>query len=127
MDMALAQAILAFGIRDLDRAFGASASFAHVGAGELPWQPERLPGLPFPDSAGVTLLAVEPQSSSAVLWEPGKDFFAGLHNDMGKPEAVALINVNAVFSRVVLALGGDPEKVLREAYAEAVSAYLERR
>lgn len=118
MEVAIAQSLINLGLSDLKTAFGVAAHFAYGGEGPLPGQPERLPGFPYKVSQGTTLLAVAGGTSTLVHWIPGVDCMAIIRAELGKPEGFVLLDVEAVFRRVVMALGADPAAVLTAAYSK---------
>lgn len=117
MEMAVAQALVVSGIRNLITAFDAASAFAHAGSGPLLGHPARVPSCPFPPSAeGLTILAVGGGTSRTILHKPGTDFFTKASHAVGHPEVFHVVNINTVFDRVVRSLGADPRDVLDEAY-----------
>lgn len=113
MELATAAAILRGGPADLKSAFSAAREFATFDS------PGRHMATPFPGS-GLTLMLVSGNNCEIVKWEPGKDFFAAPRRNLGKPEAMTIIDLEQVFIRTCRGLGLDNAKVMKAAYSEAV-------
>lgn len=118
IEIATAAALVRGGIADLATAFSASAGFAHAGHGELPNQPERIPGLPFDTSHGFSLLVVSGERQQTFLWKPGEDVFAKIRAAFRGCECLTIVDMTALFDRVCHAVGVHPEDVLDSAYGK---------
>ncbi len=120
MEVALARELIDVGVGGGDpvAAFQAAQNFAHVSSddGGTP-AIERLPGLPFPPSLGVTLLAIGGGRSWDLVASPGREdgTYFKLKHQLGTGSFV-IIDASAVFNRVATGLGYEPRTVLRDAY-----------
>ena len=111
MEIAVAAALIDAGVKDNEVTFYAARFFAHSGDGGTGFRPGRLPGCPFHE--GLTYIAVGNGRSIEVCYRPSKDSLAAIRHDLGQPEVIILVEINAIFQRIVRALGHDPVEVMK--------------
>ncbi len=116
MEIATAQAALSIAFhRDLDRAFEAAQAFAHTNAGFVPdITANRRPGFPF--ATGQTLLCASLERSRIINLQDGQDMAHEIRKALGAPVSLVIVDLNAVFDRVVHALGFDPRDEMAAMY-----------
>lgn len=61
----------------------------------------------------MTIVAVGGERSKEVCYRPGTDMMTETRHDLGGADVIIFIEINAIFRRVVTALGHDPVKVMR--------------
>ncbi|WP_299837511.1 hypothetical protein [uncultured Jannaschia sp.] len=128
MEVAIARELIDAGVGGGDpvAAFKAALHFAHGGSGGSGWIGDakpltvhRLPGLPFPPSYGLTILAVG-NGNARTFALPAEGitafaFHARLRHAL-QTSAFTIIDATSVFQRISTRLGFEPGQVLREAY-----------
>jgi hypothetical protein len=118
METAVAKTVLDIAFhRDLDRAFEAAQAFAHTNAGFVPdITSDRRPGFPF--ATGQTLLCASLERARIVNLQDGQDMAHEIRKALGAPVSLVIVDLQAVFDRVVRALGFDPRDEMTAMYGE---------
>lgn len=102
---------------DLDRAFEAAQALAHTNAGFVPdITSDRRPGFPF--ATGQTLLCASLERSRIVNLQGGQDMAHEIRKAIGTPVSLVIVDLQAVFDRVVRALGFGPCEEMAAMYGE---------
>lgn len=116
METAVAKTVLDIAFhRDLDRAFAAAQMFAHTNAGFVEGvTSNRHGGYPFAE--GRTLLCASADRARIVNLQDGQDLMHEIGKALGAPVSLVIVDLNAVFDRVVRALGFDPRDEMAAMY-----------
>ncbi|GGO55175.1 MerR HTH family regulatory protein [Roseovarius pacificus] len=117
MEIATAAALVKAGVSDLGVAFYAAQSFAHVAHAAPSGKLQRLPALPYDISYGRTLLFVAGKHSQITTYKPGSDPFVRVAYGGRDREAFIVVDLLAVFDRVCVSLGLNPQEVMSQAAA----------
>ena len=110
MQIAIAKELIDIGV-PAGTALRKAQDFAHVGNGPINGLPERLPGLPFHTSHGLTVLAVSADRTWEDLWVKGRDTYTSIRHNLNAETFVA-INATRVFQRVcdgLVTFTGNPD------------------
>jgi hypothetical protein len=118
MELATAKALTEVAFqRDIERAFAAAQMFAHTNAGFVPdITSDRRPGFPF--ATGQTLLCASLERARIVNLQDGQDMAHEIRKALGAPVSLVIVDLQAVFDRVVRALGFDPRDEMAAMYGK---------
>jgi hypothetical protein len=116
MELATARALTEVAFqRDLERTFAAAQMFAHTNAGFVEGvTSSRHGGYPFAE--GRTLLCASTDRARIINLQDGQDLMHEIGKALGAPVALVIVDLNAVFDRVVHALGFDPRDEMAAIY-----------
>ncbi|MCH4558252.1 hypothetical protein [Mesorhizobium jarvisii] len=116
IEIALAKELLEAGIGNVESAFQAASSFAHIGKVDGN-RMLRVPGCPFWSGgmSATTLLACSGDSYHVHHYRSGKDVLPEIWHALNS-KSMTVIDAHEVFDRVAQSLGYDPAAVMRFAY-----------
>jgi hypothetical protein len=116
MELATAKAVLDVAFqRAIDRAFAAAQMFAHTNTGFVDGiTSDRHGGYPFAE--GRTLLCASSDRVGIINLQDGQDLTHEIRRAIGAPIALVIVDMNAVFDRVVRALDFDPRDEIDAMY-----------
>ena len=110
-----------FGV-PVKEAFFAAGMFAHTGEEAIEGlHPERVPGMPF-NGDGRTFLAISGDKSDVFFNDYDRSILSDMFLRLGNVDGITVVDISAIFDRLVAALGHHPSAVMDIAYGGTMRA-----
>ncbi len=121
MQVAVAKSLLGCGV-PVKEAFFAAGMFAHTGEEAIEGlHPERVPGMPF-NGDGRTFLAISGDKSDVFFNDYDRSILSDMFLRLGNVDGITVVDISAIFDRLVAALGHHPSAVMDIAYGGTMRA-----